>query len=180
MENTYTYTARSVENPEKVVTFTLHDDRMSVDIGAPVEQIARAVADVAEDIEEIEEAHEPEKRAKVWLKPLAISLVERGTAPLRITDVEAHVHEDHLSLRSWMRLNGLRLAPLTLMAGRIDNPAAAVAFVDEVNARKKAFARGLPIFNFLNYWVTWLGAALSMVAVFAFWHRYSAASEPAM
>lgn len=171
MENTYTYTARNVEDPEKVVTFTLHEDRMLVDIGAPVEQIARTVTDVTEDDEE---EHAPEKRAKVWLKPLAISLIERGTAPLRITDVDAHVDEDHLWLKSWVRLNGLRLVPITLMAGRIDNPAAAVAFVDEVNARKEAFATGWPLFNVLNYWVTWLGAALSMMALFIFWqHRTS-------
>ena len=180
MENTYTYTARSVEDPERVVTFTLHDDRMSVDIGAPVEQITRTVAEMTEDDEEEKaEEHVPEKQAKVWLKPLAISLVERGTGALRITDVDAQVHEDHLALRSWIRLNGLRLAPITLMAGRIDNPAAAAAFVDEVNARKKAFARGLPLFNFLNYWVTWLGAVLSMVALFTFWHRYTSATESA-
>lgn len=186
MENTYTYTARSIEDPEKVVTFTLHDDRMSVDVGAPVEQIARTLAVVAEEVDEEEketaehaEQHAPKKHAKMWLKPLAVSLVERGAGALRITDVDASVHEDHLSVRSWTRLNGLRLAPITLMAGRIDNPVAATAFVDEVNARKKAFARGLPFFNFLNYWVTWVGAALSMVAVFTFWHRYTATSEPA-
>jgi len=177
MENTYTYTARSVEDPEKVVTFTLYNDRLSVDIGAPVEQIARTLADMTEDVEE--EEREPEKHAKVWLKPLAVSLVERGTAPLRITDVDAYVDEDRLSLRSWVRCNGLRLVPITLMAGRIDNPSAAAAFVDEVNARKKEYARGLPFLNILNYWATWLGAAVSIVALFTFWRRYTSASEPA-
>jgi len=39
MENTYTYTARSIEDPEQVVTFTLQDHRMSVGLGAPLEQI---------------------------------------------------------------------------------------------------------------------------------------------
>lgn len=180
MENTYTYTARSVEDPERVVTFTLHEDRMSVDIGTPVEQIARTLAEVTEEVEGEEEAEEyaPEKHKKVWLKPLAVSLVERGTRALRITDVDAHVREDYLALRSWVRLDGLRLVPITLMAGRIDNPAAAVAFVDEVHARKKEFARGLPFLNFLNYWVTWLGAALSMVALFTFWHHRTSATEP--
>lgn len=177
MENTYTYTARSVEDPEKVVTFTLHDDRISVDIGTPIEQIARTLADVTEDVEE--EEREPEKHAKVWLKPLAVSLVERGTAPLRITDVDAYVDEDHLSLKSWVRLAGLRLAPITLMAGRIDNPAAAAAFVAEVNTRKEELAGGLPFFNILKYWITWLGAALSITGLFIFWQRHTSAGEAA-
>mgnify|MGYP000248982944 CR=1 FL=1 len=180
MENTYTYTARSIEEPEKVVTFTLHDDRMSVDIGTPVEQITRTLVDLKEDVEEEEkeEEREPEKHAKVWLKPLAVSLVEHGTGALHITDVDAHVDEDYLSLRSWIRLNGLRLLPITLMAGRIDNPAAAAAFVAEVNMRKKELASGLPFLNVLNYWVTWLGAAISMMALFLFWQRHTSASEP--
>ena len=39
MENTYTYTARNIEDPEQVVTLTLQDHHMSVGLGAPLEQI---------------------------------------------------------------------------------------------------------------------------------------------
>jgi hypothetical protein len=35
LENTYTYTARSADHPERVVTFTLYDHSMSVELGAP-------------------------------------------------------------------------------------------------------------------------------------------------
>jgi hypothetical protein len=44
MENTFTYTARSAYAPEKVVTFTLYDNSMSVELGVPLEHLERALA----------------------------------------------------------------------------------------------------------------------------------------
>ena len=64
MENTYTYTARSIEYPEQVVTFTLQDHHMSVGVGAPLEQI-ETVLQQADAGEEVGQG----SQAKLWLRP---------------------------------------------------------------------------------------------------------------
>ena len=111
MQNTYTYTARSVDHPEKVVTFTLHDRQMSVGVGAPLEQIEAAVAKVTGSEEESAEG------TQLWLKPLAIALVERGTGPFDIADIDAEVEDDVLTIRGRVRVAGLRGGAITLMGG---------------------------------------------------------------
>ena len=114
MENTYTYTARSVENPKQVVTLTLQDHHMSVGLGAPLEQIETVLqqADAGE-----ETAGEAAQGAqdKLWLRPLAISLLERGVGPFRVADVNAAAEEDWLRVNAWYRAGGLALAPVTLV-----------------------------------------------------------------
>ena len=173
MQNTYTYTARSVDNPERVVTFTLHDRQMSIGVGAPLEQIEAAIAKVTGD----EDATEAEE-AQLWLKPLAVALVERGTGPFDIADIDAEVEDDVLTIRGWVRVAGLRGGAITLMGGRVDNPVAAQAFVDEVHTRKQELAGTVLPFD---YWLTWLGMFTSLVILFVFWRRRAARSrqEPA-
>jgi hypothetical protein len=163
MENTYTYTARSVTDPEKIVTFTLHDDQMTVGVGSPLEQIEAAIAGVTSGEEEAvaEDSH-------LWLRPLAISLIERGTGPFSIADIDAEVEDAYLTVRGWIRVAGLRGGVITLMEGQVDNPIAARAFAHEVQARKDELAQGvLP----LDYWITWLGMVASLVTLFVFWRR---------
>ncbi len=163
MENTYTYTARSAENPERVVTFTLHNTKMSVGAGVPLEQLEQAIARLT-----AEEEDEETPEAELWLKPLAVSLVERGTGPFNIEDVDADVDGDRLSVTGWVRLAGLRGGAITLMEGRIDNVAAATAFVDELESRKADLAK--PVLPF-DYWLTWVGMITSLVIFFVFWQR---------
>jgi hypothetical protein len=164
MENTYTYTARSAVQPEKIVTFTLHEDELSISVGAPLEQVELAVAGIT--AEEGEEAPE----AQLWLKPLALSLIERGTGPFNIEDVDAEVEEDRLKVNGWVRLGGLRGGSITLMDGQVDNPDAARAFVEELARRKAELAS--PVLP-LDYWITWIGVLSSLVILFVFWQRRS-------
>ncbi len=166
MQNTYTYTARNADHPEKVVTFTLHDHQMSVGVGAPLEQIEAAVARMTGGEEE-----EPSEEAQLWLKPLAIALVERGTGPFDIADIDAEVEDDVFTIRGWVRVAGLRGGAITLMAGRVDNPIAARAFVDELHVRKDELAG--PVLPF-DYWLTWFGMFTSLVLFFVFWRRRAA------
>lgn len=161
MKNTYTYTARSANNPEKVVTFTLHDDRMSVGTGAPLEQVMR----VMETVKSEEEAAKP----RVWLRPLAIALAERGTKPFRVEDIDARAEEDWLKVKGWVRIGGLRLSPITLMEGTVDNAVAAQAFVGEVEARKAALAEHPAFLNILDYWLTWFAAGTFLLSLLQFW-----------
>lgn len=181
MAETYTYTARSAENPERVVTFTLRDRRMSVGVGAPLEQVEQAIRlgrgeEEAEEVEEVaEEGAEPElrvreaERPKLWLRPLAVSLIERGTRPVHVDDVVANLADDWLQVRAWVRTGGLRLIPVTLIDGRVDNPVAAQDFVEEVHERKTV--SGLNVFGLLDYWATWIVAGIAALVMFQQWRR---------
>lgn len=176
-EETYTYTARSAENPERVVTFTLRDRRMSVGVGTPLEQIERAIPIGREEEEAPEER--PEEQAepeievkeveapKLWLRPLAVSLVERTTRPVHVDDVAAAVADDWLRVRAWVRTGGLRLLPVTLIDGRVDNPVAAQDFVRELEERRTV--GGFTLFGLLDYWATWVVAAVAALVMFQRW-----------
>ena len=175
MEKTYTYTARSAEYPEQVVTFTLHDTHMSVGLGAPLEHLERALH-IGEEEEapeeeggEAEGAEEAQEDLSLWLKPMAVSLVERGTRPFRVDDVAAQAADDWLQVKAWVRTGGLRLMPITLIDGRVDNPAAAHAFVEEVAERKAT--TGPNLLGLLDYWATWFVAGFLMVVLFQLWRR---------
>jgi hypothetical protein len=174
MENTYTYTARSAENPDHIVTFTLHDDQMTVSVAAPLEQVEQMIAKLRR--KEDEGAEETDD-SKLWLKPLAVSLVERGTGSFNIEDVSARLEGEVLLVRAWVRLGGLRGSPITLFHERVDNLDAADAFVWEVDARKEQVDElVLP----LDYWLTWLGLAAGLFFFFVVWRRRRAqARHPA-
>lgn len=167
MENTYTYTARSADDPQKIVTFTLHDDKMSVGVGAPMEQLEQAVASITADEDE-----KPEE-AQLWLKPLAISLIERGTGPFNVEDVDATIEEGRLNVKGWVRLAGLRGGAITLMEGKVDNPDAAEAFVTELDRRKAEVGKAILPFD---YWLTWVGMIVALIVFFGLWQRRSARS----
>jgi hypothetical protein len=161
MENTYTYTARSAANPEEVVTFTLHDHHMSVGLGVPLEQVERVLAETETEAEG-EDAPQPQ----IWLKPVAVSLLERGTGPFRLADVSATADDGWLRVSAWYRAGGLALAPLTLVNGPVDNPQGAQAFVDEVDRRKEEIVGPLGSLNLLDYWFTWIAAGVALLALF--------------
>lgn len=177
MTETYTYTARSAENPERVVTFTLRDSRMSVGVGAPLEQVERAIqlgrGGEGPEEGEVEEGAEVEvgetERPKLWLRPVAVSLIERGTRPVHVDDVVANLAEDWLQVKAWIRTGGLRLIPITLIDGRVDNPVAAQDFVEEVQERKKV--TGLNVFGLFDYWATWVVAGIFALVMFRQWRR---------
>lgn len=171
MADTYTYTARSAEDPERVVTFTLRDSRLSVEVGAPLEQVERVIEAGRDRLKGDEERSEEETEAEmreaetvegepptVWLRPLTVSVVERGTGPVHVDDVVVRLSENWLQVKAWVRAGGLRLLPITLMDERIDNPVAAADFVEEVEKRKTV--TGFRLLGLLDYWATWLTAAL--------------------
>lgn len=172
MADTYTYTARSAENPEQIVTFTLRDSTLSIGLGTPLEQIETVVQATGEGAEG-EEAEEAQgSKPRLWLKPLALSLIEQVTRPFRVADVDAWTEQDWLHVRAWIRTGGLRLAPITLIAGRVDNPEAAHAFVAELEERKPAAAGPLgKLMGLMDYWATWLIAGVGMIILLQSWRR---------
>jgi hypothetical protein len=164
LDHTYTYTARNTESPEQVVTLTLHNHHMSVGLGAPLEQVNRL-------IETEDEAETNGAEAQMWLKPLAISLVERGVGPFRIEDVYPQVEEDWLKVKAWHRAGGLGLLPVTLVDGQVDNAEAAQAFVREVNRRKEEVSTAPSLLGVLDYWVTWLLAISLLFGLLKAWRN---------
>lgn len=166
MEETYTFTARSAVDPSRVVTLTLHDHRLSVGTGPPLEQVERAVAE-----EERESEEAPPAAGRPWLRPLAVSLLQRGTQPFPVEDVFAQIKVDQLSVKAWYRARGLRLIPVTLIDGQVDNPEAALAFVEELNSRKSEVRLTFGFLELLDYWATWAMAFVSVIAVLVLWRR---------
>ncbi len=165
MENTYTYTARSAENPEQIITFTLRKHYLEIAPGGALEKIEQAIAG-ATDEETAGPAHH------LWLKPAAINLLERGTSPFRVQDVHARVDGDRLSLSAWLRPGGLRLAPVPLMHGRVDNADAAQAFVAEVEKRQEEAGMTSPLFAWMDYWATWAIVGVGFFLLLEGWrHR---------
>jgi hypothetical protein len=168
MENTFTYTARSALAPEKVVTFTLYDHHMSVDLGAPLEQIEEGLADLGEEPEGEAEAVE-ETGSAYALKPTAVSLLETGTHPFDIADVYAQAGDEGLTVTGWVRAMGLRLAPIRFAWERVDNPQGAQAFAEQVDARRQAATQPGPFSGLMEYWFSWLLLAGLVMALF--WPR---------
>jgi hypothetical protein len=168
-----------------MVTFTLHGNQLSVSAGAPVALIEQALDTVSPD-EEVEQPEEVAEAAveaaqepaqptpRLWLKPLAISLAERGLGSFPLRDIDVSFEEDSLQVRGWPRIGGLRLVPINIMRGQVDNRDAAMAFRDEVAERKESLRSGA---NLLDYWGTWLAAGAALATAFSLWrHRGSESS----
>jgi hypothetical protein len=163
-KKTYTYTARSINDPTQVITFTLYNENMSVELGAPVEHIERAFQATEED-------EEPVNSSQAWLKPLVTSLLERGTRPFHVADVDVTVEDGTLNVTAWNRSGGLRLAPIIFAMGKIDNPVAAKAFAKELNRRKQAAAHPGNFPAPLDYWASWALVSLSAFIALLLWFR---------
>lgn len=162
MEETYTFIARSVSDPLKVATFTLHNSSVSVGIGVPAEQIRTTVEARAEDAEDGDPP-------KMWMKPVALSVIGQASEPFRLYDVDAELEQDSLHVTAWMRAGGLRLAPVNMTWEQVDNPTAAQGFVHEIQKRKKAAQASGQLPGLLDYWWTWITGAISIVGLGTAW-----------
>lgn len=164
---TYTYTARSVEDPDRVVTFTLDNDHMRVNLTGLVDQV--------NNLEEAEETtSEVKKQVLTQAKPLASKFMEEITEPVHVGDVDAALSDEHLRVTLWHRLAGLRLAPVGFNMGEIDNEPAAEAFIEELEARQEHAEHAGKFFGPLDYWLGWIGMALALVFLFRWPERKSA------
>jgi hypothetical protein len=185
MENTFTYTARSTVEPERVVTFTLHDHHMSVEVGGLMEQVERALrteedeAEEAAPEEEQEELEEPEAAqrnpALAMVKPAAVSLLEMGTRPFHVRDVAAESDGDSFQVRTWVRAKGLRAAPVQFGWDSVDNPQGARAFVDELGRRQRATSYPGRFPGPMDYWISWF--LIGVLALVLFWPRRTGEEE---
>lgn len=151
---TYTYTARNINDPDKVVTFTLLDGHMQVNLMGLFEQ-AQTVATAEE------KAGELKKQVSLQAKPALLKLKEGISGPIHVSDVNAKMDEDRLQVTLWQRMGGLRLAPVQFNMGRVDNEEAAEAFVEELEHRQEETESDTRKFmGPLDYWLGWAGLLL--------------------
>jgi hypothetical protein len=148
-KQTFTYTARSATHPERVITFTLYDHSLSLDLGVPLEQIERAIQG-----QETEAG--AEEQSSNWLEPIALALLQRGASPFALDDVDAEAKNGSLSVTAWLRPGGLRLAPMTMAWDEVDNPTGANTFVQELERRKEKVPTQSAFIGPFNYWASWL------------------------
>lgn len=174
MATTYTYTARSADDPSHMATFTLYQERMTIDVGGAFEQIERTIQARAQSAKSQNGSDANGKASSSplvvppWVKPAAIRLAQQGAKPFSITDVVVVASDGGtLNVRTWVRVGGLRLAPLNFHWNEVDNPDAALAFATELARRQKAVIQPGPFTGLLDYWVTWIVAVLGVSIVVA-------------
>ena len=157
-ERTFTYTARSAVDPDKMAMFTLHNGSVSVDLGNTlVEQIGEAYQDTGDE--------ESEKRFTTWIKPAATGAIQKLIKPVPLADFDAEMSGEALQTTAWIRAGGLRLAPVMMTWQEVDNPDGAQAFVRELHDRKASIQDELTHPAPLDYWASWLLISLMTIAL---------------
>lgn len=158
MPFTYTYTARNKNNPDRVLTFTIFEDYLKVNLTGLVDQ----VADVAGDEEkktEFKDLLSTQTGSAIY------KAVERISGPIHVNDVSPALEEGQFKLTFWKRIGGLRFAPIVLSMGDVDNPQAAAEFIDTLLDRKNQADSPSPFAGPLDYWVTWIGLLVGLLVL---------------
>ena len=150
---TYTYTARNAEDPERVVTFTLDEESMRINLTDLMDETENIVTSESKPRELM-------RQAKTKLTPVLMKLREKVMGPVHVSDVNASLDEDRLRVRMWPRMAGLRLLPVGINMGQVDNEDAAEAFVDELETRKEEEPEARKFFGPFDYWFGWAGLML--------------------
>lgn len=159
--NTYTYTARNADDPEKVLTFTLQGEFLKINLTGLADNVSEVLQEKG-DSEIIKE------QVISQVTPTTLKMLEEISGPLHISDVQGKLNGpegEKLQITAWKRVGGLRAAPLVLNMGRVDNPQAAEAFLAELRKRKEGASRISKFFGPLDYWLGWAGL-LFMVLFF--------------
>lgn len=151
--DTYTFTARNAEDPDKVVTFTLDDERMRVNLTDLVDETQKVMSSDSK-------AKELLRLTQSKAKPVLMKLKDKIFGPVHVSDVNAKLNEDKFKVRMWQRVAGLRLAPVGIDMGHVDNEDAAEAFVDELQSRKEIEPAAKKFFGPFDYWFGWAGLML--------------------
>lgn len=158
MSSTFTYTARSGLNSDKVVTMTLMDRQLSVQLTGILDRIDK--------VRQSEERPDELKRQlQTQVQPLALKAVEGLSGPMHISDITAHMKNGDFKLRGWKRVGGLRLAPLSISIREVDNPNGAEEFIDELEKRKDDTDHPGLFAGPLDYWLGWGAMALGVFAL---------------
>lgn len=156
-ENTFTYTARSTQNPEKMAMFTLHNGSVSVQLGNALMEQAEEAYESFRD--------EDDTPLTTWIKPLATGSLQRFLEPIPLEDFDADLKDKALQTTAWIRAGGLRLMPVMMTWQDVDNPDGANAFVNELQERKDAIASTGTLPDLFDYWASWMVIGLMTIAL---------------
>jgi hypothetical protein len=155
---TYTYTARNQENPDSVVTFTIFENYMKVNLTGLLDRVSK-----------LGEKEDREKAIKTFLSTQSSSAIykalERLSGPVHINDVSPHFEEGQFKLTFWKRLAGLRVAPVTISIGNVDNPEAAGQFINTLIERQNQTESPGVFSGPLDYWATWIGLLIGLIVL---------------
>ncbi len=156
MPFTYTYTARNQDNPDRVMTFTIFEDYIKVNLTGLIDQVS-----------EIAGEEERKLAVKEFLSTQSgtalYKAIERLSGPVHVNDVKPFFEEDQFKLTFWRRLAGLRFAPITLSMGKVDNPEAAGQFIETLMDRQEQADEPGFFSGPLDYWFTWLGLLAGLI-----------------
>lgn len=161
MPFTYTFTARNRKNPEKVITFTLYDDYLTVNLTGLIDS-------VSEFVKEKEEESRKEVVKSIISKQSGAAIykvLERLSGPVHISDVNPYIEEGQFNLTFWKRLAGLRVAPITISVSDVDNPQAATQFIETLIDRQKETVKPGTFAGPLDYWATWVGLLIGLIVL---------------
>lgn len=163
MAKTYTYTARSADDPAQVITITLYNHTLSIGPGTP-EQIPPKLWSTAPKAEP-----EADDLSAAWLKAVAL-LKESNCGRFALPDVETNIVKDSLRLVIWSHSNKRHWLPIMIVMEHVDNPDAARAFVKELNRRKMSARRRERLFGFVGTRLTWFiaGTFITSAAMISF------------
>lgn len=150
-KQTITFTARSSTNPERVATLTISGEELYLDLsGSIMEGIQKGLA--ARDEEDGSWAGGLVR----FIRPLGAFLIQQGLNTFPIEDASGSVKGGAFTLMLWTRLAGLRLAPVFLRWGQVDNPEGAEAFCTELTNRKSGTLEQPVSKGAGSYWGTWV------------------------
>ena len=149
LHDTYTYTARSADNPDSIVTFTLTDHSMRVNLTGMMEKMEKMVN--ADD-----KTGEIRHQIQSQVGPAAARIIQGAESATPLDDVNASFNGERLSVTAWKRVGGLRLAPLQITIDDVDNPQATEAFIEELEERKSTAEHTSRFFGPLDYWFGWV------------------------
>lgn len=158
MPFTYTFTARNKENPNRVMTFTIFEDYLKVNLTGLVDQVSEVVED--EDRQTAVKDFLTTQTGTALYKA-----VERLSGPVHVNDVKPFFEDGQFKLTFWKRAIGLRFAPITLSMGDVDNPEAADQFIDKLLDRQKQAETPGFFSGPLDYWATWIGLLIGLVVL---------------
>ena len=157
-ENTLTFTARGIQDPDKMATFTLQNGSVSVQLG---NTLLKEMVNVSETYQAEEDVNMAD-----LTKATAVGAAQKMLRTLPLQDFDANIDGNTLHTTAWIRKGGLRAAPVSMTWQEVDNPDAARAFVQEVEDRKEQLPKVQALPSILDYWVSWLVLGVSGVVAF--------------
>jgi hypothetical protein len=158
MPFTYTYTARNQENPDRVMTFTIIDNHIKVNLTGFVDQLSE-VLEEKERKEAIKDIISTQSGTALY------KAVERLSGLVHINDVTPSYEDGQFKLTFWKRVAGLRFAPIILSMGSVDNPESASQFISTLVERQDQAESPGFFAGPLDYWASWIALLIGVVTL---------------